>query len=322
MLAQSDQQLVAGIAVLIAGFTNPCSMDMYHFQIVSALAWFSSVTHLATLQLLHNYLIQHTIVRNLRVIAILMSLVLLIVAQTLGYAPVDMSSPAVCGWSQIADIGPEASVLVFEMVLFWTFSYGAAVLKLYSLTSDVIAHRINRYFRGQRRKLQFTPKKLVEVRNTDTLPSTNAEIAAKSQKKKPIRPWTKISKRLRSISWFERFIGRAGELIPVQQEMESSFLNDILGLYLFNSLGIIGVALARWQASVPVNGNENDMGFGQIVPLLLLALPLLAVIEVYDGMLPTLETQGCCANEAIQKLMPRITGQMTAGGSPKTPLPI
>jgi len=109
VLAQSDQQLVTGTAIIIAGFMKPCSTDMYHFQIVAALAWFSASTHLASLQLLKDYLIKHTIVRNLRVVV--MFLVLLITAQTLGYAPVELTSLAVCSWSQLAILDPKLAYL-------------------------------------------------------------------------------------------------------------------------------------------------------------------------------------------------------------------
>lgn len=48
VLALSDQQLVTGLAILIAGYIKRCSMSQYHFNIVKALAWFSSTIHLST----------------------------------------------------------------------------------------------------------------------------------------------------------------------------------------------------------------------------------------------------------------------------------
>lgn len=38
VLALSDQQLVTGLAILIAGYIKRCSMSQYHFNIVKALA--------------------------------------------------------------------------------------------------------------------------------------------------------------------------------------------------------------------------------------------------------------------------------------------
>ena len=51
ILALSDQQLVTGLAILIAGFVK-CDISIYLFNNVFALAWFSCTTHLATLTVL------------------------------------------------------------------------------------------------------------------------------------------------------------------------------------------------------------------------------------------------------------------------------
>lgn len=47
VLTLSDQQLVTGLAVLIAAFAKHCTISGDNFQIATALAWFSSMTHLA-----------------------------------------------------------------------------------------------------------------------------------------------------------------------------------------------------------------------------------------------------------------------------------
>ena len=43
-LGLSDQQLLTGLAVLIAGFWTHCSISVYHFALVNDLAWFSANT--------------------------------------------------------------------------------------------------------------------------------------------------------------------------------------------------------------------------------------------------------------------------------------
>jgi hypothetical protein len=55
ILTLSDQQLVTGLAILIAGFVK-CDISVYSFENISALAWFSCTTHLATLTILKGYL--------------------------------------------------------------------------------------------------------------------------------------------------------------------------------------------------------------------------------------------------------------------------
>ena len=46
ILALSDQQLVTGLATLITAFAQRCNISVYYFNLVVALAWFSSTTHL------------------------------------------------------------------------------------------------------------------------------------------------------------------------------------------------------------------------------------------------------------------------------------
>jgi len=291
VLAQSDLQLVTGIAILVAGFSNPCSTDMYHFEIVAALAWFSCCTHLVTLQLLKDYLRKHTIVRNLKVTVMLMLLVLLLVAQTLGYANVDLTYPAACSWAQLANLDPISCLLIFEMVLFWTFAYGTAIFRLYLETSEVVAHNIIWVLHRLKPNLKNEAKKeptAIDPRKDTVACSTTARIATKGLDIQPMPFWKTTFKEPSSVGWLKNPVRDIGILFSAQREMRQSFLSDIVSLYFLNSLGMIGVVMARWHAnrSVTVKGNEDEMGFGQIVPLLLLALPILAVIEVYNGISP------------------------------------
>ena len=70
MLSLSDQQLLTGLSVLIAGFATHCSISAYHFAIVSDLAWFSSNVHLSTLTVLEGYLLKKRGVRNWRIVSV------------------------------------------------------------------------------------------------------------------------------------------------------------------------------------------------------------------------------------------------------------
>lgn len=56
ILSLSDQLLLTGTAVLVAGFWTHCSISVYHFALVSDLAWFASTCHLTTVATLERYL--------------------------------------------------------------------------------------------------------------------------------------------------------------------------------------------------------------------------------------------------------------------------
>ena len=52
--------------------------------------------------------------------------------------------------------------------------------------------------------------------------------------------------------------------------------------------GLLEVLNDRWISDVEIVEAPDSLSFGQIVPLLLLLLPILAIVEVYEGMYITL----------------------------------
>ena len=81
ILTFSDQQLVTGLAVLIASFAKQCTITGFNFQIATALAWFSSVTHLAFLSVLRHYLNDRSRMLYIRLIGMVIILGLLLSAE-------------------------------------------------------------------------------------------------------------------------------------------------------------------------------------------------------------------------------------------------
>jgi cytochrome c oxidase subunit IV len=81
VLAFSDTQLVTGIAILAGAFSQlRCGIQAYSWQIVVYLAWFSSCTHMSTLTVLRSYFREHRVLRISRLIGMLITVVMLIVA--------------------------------------------------------------------------------------------------------------------------------------------------------------------------------------------------------------------------------------------------
>ena len=80
-LAFSDTQLVTGIAILAGAFSQlRCGIQVYSWQIIVYLAWFSSCTHMSTLTVLRSYFREHRVLRISRLIGMLITVVMLIVA--------------------------------------------------------------------------------------------------------------------------------------------------------------------------------------------------------------------------------------------------
>lgn len=56
LITFSDTQVITGIAILLGGYIQLYSgISSYHWQVIVALAWFSSLTHLLTLKSLRGY---------------------------------------------------------------------------------------------------------------------------------------------------------------------------------------------------------------------------------------------------------------------------
>lgn len=81
VLGMSDLQIVTGIAILVSGYASlHCGISAYHWQLIVYLAWFSSVTHLSALTFLRNYLYNRLGERLWRLISMSAFLCMLIVA--------------------------------------------------------------------------------------------------------------------------------------------------------------------------------------------------------------------------------------------------
>ena len=139
ILALSDQQLVTGLAVLIAGFISPCSMSIYHFNIIAALGWFSSTTHLSTLAVLRGYFIEHPRLRNWRVVAMLLVLAPLIIAQIVGYgSTLDNSLPFRCVFTpgSFSPVTFMDLLSIIVILIFLGVTYSKRIVRLYSLDPE------------------------------------------------------------------------------------------------------------------------------------------------------------------------------------------
>lgn len=78
ILALSDQQLAVGLAIMVATIANQCTLSVAEFRIAFALAWFSTTTHLATLDSLRHYFLSHKTIRNWRILGMVILLVLFV----------------------------------------------------------------------------------------------------------------------------------------------------------------------------------------------------------------------------------------------------
>ena len=294
ILTLSDQQLVTGLAILIAGYTRPCTISQYHFNIIAALAWFSSTTHLATLAVLRDYLIGHPVVRTWRVVGMVIMLVILMIAQFVQFFGRDLGAPAKCVFSNPIYGMPILVWIDFVVILnFLLFSYGNSVVHLYANDSTLsIMAWVSQKLKQRFGRSATTVTVLLARYEASVIPYAiqSSSVTRYRERHRDMRLiyGLRSLQALHSEQWNVKCRCELMFLVYIHHELMDSFFWRILWLIFGNTYGIIQIVVYRWSYQfVQIDGNEDDMGFGQIVPLLLLGLPVLAAGEVYYGMTAT-----------------------------------
>lgn len=99
----SDLQILTGLSIMISGFAQlHCGISCYHWQLLTYLAWFSSLTHMACLTFLRQYLYMHQSQRAWRLLAMGILVIMLFVA----LIPSGAYNWSTRGSSNDADPGP------------------------------------------------------------------------------------------------------------------------------------------------------------------------------------------------------------------------
>ncbi|RGP79023.1 DNA helicase [Fusarium longipes] len=190
ILALSDQQLVTGLAILTSGIANQNSLIGYEFTVMTCLAWFSSTTHLATMDALRSYFRDHPTIRNIRVIGIVCVLLLLVYAfaitANVAVVPGLRTLPVECLLSDRTYHSYDSALPLFSWIL-------ASVLIIIGYVSRVA----DLYPENPVAKFVFTVTKPDRKRN---LPSESATSPATAERGSgPLEAGPKHFKRLRKV---------------------------------------------------------------------------------------------------------------------------
>jgi hypothetical protein len=309
VLTLSDQQLVTGIAILVACFANWCRTTAYELSMVVSLAWFSSATHLATLDVLQDYFQRNRVVRNWRMIGMIAIMLLLIAGLTLSgiYSNVDTSAPLPClttvpqlvydcNGTLYYDNGTSNSndtqyINCTSHVTFDNYLSGDSLFSGFGALFTV-AYLVYGYVGAITRTITISKKTALTPTHLSVYVAfkatkgkadismelvNNAIIDIKAENDKALnRKFAKLSKR--------RFSAWLYEFYLALDAYHGSFVYHIGGLSFGLSYGLAQVATVRWGFEGPILETEsNHIDFGQIVPLVLLVLPLLAAAEIFHG---------------------------------------
>jgi hypothetical protein len=100
LLAFSDTQLLTGLAIQFTGLLKHCELTVYHWKIVTELAFLTTVTHLLTVVALRNYFVKNRWINLPRIFFMLANLALLgytsYISYSYEFAGLDISTQLSC----------------------------------------------------------------------------------------------------------------------------------------------------------------------------------------------------------------------------------
>lgn len=313
ILALSDQQLVVGLAILVAAVSNQRTLSIEEFKIAFALAWFSSTTHLATLDNLQQHFHKHPQARNLRIGGMLVLLLFFVYCfSVIWVASTDESSRLV----QCYLDGCYTQVPMYQdatmqncawliTLLYILVEYNNRILQSYTLpTNGSFGAGLSLAFLKLRLLKFFKKKKYAKVLCKVSLEEWSYILNEANRGR-----WADLHKKLllRVDEFKQRHAHHDPALtLPGSQPKTKalspgptlarlnimllqgsghvyrrSCLSQAPSLAFMVTYGLTQLIYYRWLE--PVFDDTRDMGFGQITPLFLLVLPALVATEIYYG---------------------------------------
>ena len=278
ILTLSDQQLATGLAILIAAVANQCTLTVWEFQLAFALAWFSSTTHLATLDALKEYFLSHGAVRNWRVFGMIALLVLLMYSLIMAMASVDTTIPIQCTFQFFGERG------LYEAVPLDIFDILSATLTLVLLTWQYLIRIQWSYKKDDGKATTFERMmfRLRTYRHRSTFKPNKKEFEYIVEE--AVRERTSFRRR-RNLEQIRGSRGLRRHWLIAYRASETysrSFLSLGPMLTFMIAFGFTQLYLGRWNSGTPLE-LDTSMGIGQITPLFLLVLPVLVAAESYYG---------------------------------------
>lgn len=263
IMAISDQQIITGIALLGAAVRNlpKRSITVYHFDIIMDMAWFSSNTHLLALCVTRSFLettIPSSVLsrtrshgglpRNVRIMAMLVLAGLLLYCSSVsGYELWDdhVNCPALC-----ITRGKRAGAPYRQMVVTFVF-----VLQSYTVQIGRVTPSVKRFFHNH------------------------------------VYPWVKerdekaregLEKKVKVVRSGYMALRAVGWAFWVFFTSDFEFMLEMVAWY---TIGLYWALNDRKDGHKHMEAaeiwKENHIGFGQLVPLLLILLATLAGMEGY-----------------------------------------
>ncbi|KAH7070960.1 hypothetical protein FB567DRAFT_455484 [Paraphoma chrysanthemicola] len=280
VLILSDTQLVTGLGILIAGYSQlQCGISAYHWQIMVFVAWFASFSFLSAMTFLEGYFQTNNNMRLIRVGFMVILSSLLIVAllptgsknwlnmfhQGEGYYP---SLSTACFYKQlllksfVSNSGPKIWSMVFSIFVV-IVSYLQCGIRLFDPGAQT-SHKYLRVWPGWKIK-----KALYHLERKTLHNGTRARL------------------------WLVPYLASYAIFVCCRAfyDIVGSMLLEVIWLSFAIAWGTIKVWTTRAAAQFTFDGaeitinqdvsEENTWSFGQTLPLVLILLPILSMAQAY-----------------------------------------
>ncbi|KAI1383925.1 uncharacterized protein F4822DRAFT_55605 [Hypoxylon trugodes] len=264
----ADIQIVNGLAILITGLALlPQKISALHWKMIVYLSWFSCITNLSALTFLRSYLIRHPFERAWRLISTFVLLVILIVALVptghFFWDPDDFdhSEP------QIQDAAPSSyAICYFNTDFKGTLFAGknSMILSILLLVLNYTA-KVFRLYGGFRCDC-LRSRSLSDILIDKCLKSA-------AYLSKPIGNETFLDRAASNVIVAAHFV------VCIWIDVSTSTVADIFWLVVSLAWGTIRTDELRYVLDKSSAPDDTTWSFGQILPVLLIAGPLLILIR-------------------------------------------
>ena len=268
ILAPSDQQIVAGLVIFITEYNVRCTISSYHFFIITALGWFSFTTHLSTLTLLKPHFRHSPIQKFVRLLAIITTFIMLFLGLLVVYTTLPFGVPARCRLAHISLQGTKPLNYVVAVFLFsiLTITFVSKAVK-FGLTGS-----------GGLSEMGATWLRRWSLNGSTVI--SRARYCSNRLEQLP---------RSSSSCFLSNVRGNYIIFVFIYIEFLNSFLWEITSLLFWNFYGLRQLLWARIfvgnnKGVIKIGDEEDRLNFGQLLTLLLLALPVLSAVEAFYGM--------------------------------------
>lgn len=278
-----DQQLISGLALLIAAVASRCKTTIYEFSIVTNLAYFAIYNQLLSLSLMRDYLQEHTWVRTCRVIVTVGSFALFSFAYVVN--TVSDKELGNIGWGRplypahafqcIFEVNNSGQSIEFGLVDsvvtlgVMTLLHVTVIWDLYLPTNTWADYEM------------IVGLLAVFIRRSTLSNAERREVIriADARHSAWLRPLETGSPKAKISIWYWL------------HSYHLTYLTQISTMLLGFTYGTANIVSSIWKGGIKPSNKLQILSFGQIVALGLLLLTFLAAVEILNGMFSFSDSQ-------------------------------